>query len=172
MSHLFEEYKIDSVTLKNRVAMAPMGHVHAADGGVSEQQHAYILERAKGGFGLIYPSAHTVTDKYEKPEGSGNFLFNYSQAARLAHLVDEVHQYGAKFAIQLTPGYGRVNKGNPAQTIHVSASDNRAFYYPDVVCHTLTVDEIHELVACMGKSALWQRWPALTLSRYTPTAAT
>lgn len=153
MSHLFEEYKIGSVTLKNRVAMAPMGHVHAADGGVSEQQHAYILERAKGGFGLIYPSAHTVTDKYEKPEGSGNFLFNYSQAARLAHLVDEVHQYGAEFAIQLTPGYGRVNKGNPAQTIHVSASDNRAFYYPDVVCHTLTVDEIHELVACMGKSA-------------------
>lgn len=153
MSHLFEEYKIGSVTLKNRVAMAPMGHVHAADGGVSEQQHAYILERAKGGFGLIYPSAHTVTDKYEKPEGSGNFLFNYSQAARLAHLVDEVHQYGAKFAIQLTPAYGRVNKGNPAQTIHVSASDNRAFYYPDVVCHTLTVDEIHELVACMGKSA-------------------
>ena len=133
--------------------MAPMGHVHAADGGVSEQQHAYILERAKGGFGLIYPSAHTVTDKYEKPEGSGNFLFNYSQAARLAHLVDEVHQYGAKFAIQLTPGYGRVNKGNPEKTIHVSASDNRAFYYPDVVCHTLTVDEIHELVACMGKSA-------------------
>lgn len=153
MSHLFEEYKIGPVTLKNRVAMAPMGHVHAADGGVSEQQHAYILERAKGGFGLIYPSAHTVTDKYEKPEGSGNFLFNYSQAARLAHLVDEVHQYGAKFAIQLAPGYGRVNKGNPAQTIHVSASDNRAFYYPDVVCHTLTVDEIHELVACMGKSA-------------------
>lgn len=150
---LFENYKIGSVTLKNRVVMAPMGHVHAADGGVSEQQHAYILERAKGGFGLIYPSAHTVTDKYEKPEGSGNFLFNYSQAARLAHLVDEVHQYGAKFAIQLTPGYGRVNKGNPAKTIHVSASDNRAFYYPDVVCHTLTLDEIHELVACMGKSA-------------------
>lgn len=153
MSKLFEEYKIGPVTLKNRVAMAPMGHVHAADGGVSEQQHAYILERAKGGFGLIYPSAHTVTDKYEKPEGSGNFLFNYSQAARLAHLVDEVHQYGAKFAIQLTPGYGRVNKGNPEKTIHVSASDNRAFYYPDVMCHTLTVDEIHELVACMGKSA-------------------
>lgn len=153
MSKLFEEYKIGPVTLKNRVAMAPMGHVHAADGGVSEQQHAYILERAKGGFGLVYPSAHTVTDKYEKPEGSGNFLFNYSQAARLAHLVDEVHQYGAKFAIQLTPGYGRVNKGNPEKTIHVSASDNRAFYYPDVVCHTLTVDEIHELVACMGKSA-------------------
>ncbi len=153
MSKLFEEYKIGPVTLKNRVAMAPMGHVHAADGGVSEQQHAYILERAKGGFGLIYPSAHTVTDKYEKPEGSGNFLFNYSQAARLAHLVDEVHQYGAKFAIQLTPGYGRVNKGNPEKAIHVSASDNRAFYYPDVVCHTLTVDEIHELVACMGKSA-------------------
>ena len=51
MSKLFEEYKIGPVTLKNRVAMAPMGHVHAADGGVSEQQHAYILERAKGGFG-------------------------------------------------------------------------------------------------------------------------
>ncbi len=148
MSKLFEEYKIGPVTLKNRVAMAPMGHVHAPDGGVSEQQHAYILERAKGGFGLIYPSAHTVTDKYEKPEGSGNFLFNFSQAARLARLVDEVHQYGAKFAIQLTPGYGRVNKGNPAKTTHVSASDNRAFYYPDVVSVSVRYTESWRSGAC------------------------
>ena len=66
MSHLFEEYKIGSVTLKNRVAMAPMGHVHAADGGVSEQQHAYILERAKGGFGLITIESTVV---YEQAKG-------------------------------------------------------------------------------------------------------
>ena len=151
---MFSPVQIGSVTVPNRFVVPPMGNNPAnTDGSLSDRSLSYYEARAKGGFGLIYPSAHTVTDKYEKPEGSGNFLFNYSQAARLAHLVDEVHQYGAKFAIQLTPGYGRVNKGNPAQTIHVSASDNRAFYYPDVVCHTLTVDEIHELVACMGKSA-------------------
>ena len=95
-----------------------MGFIHAPDGGVSPEQKAYLVERAKGGFGIVYPSAHTVTDKYESTESSGNFLCNYSQAARLAQAVEQIHQYGAKFAIQLTPGYGRVNVGYPGSTEH------------------------------------------------------
>jgi len=46
---------------------------------------------------------------------------------RLKNLVDEIHTYGAKFALQITPGYGRVNAGPVGMTTHVSASDNIVF---------------------------------------------
>ena len=153
MSKLFEEISFGNLTLKNRLAVAPMGTIHDRDGGISPAQRAYLVERAKGGFGLIYPSAHTVSDKYEHPHSSGNFLCNESHAQRLKLLADEVHQYGAKLAIQLSPGYGRVNVGTPQTTIHVSASAIPTFWHKDHLCKALTVEEIHELVADAGRAA-------------------
>lgn len=153
MSKLFEEITLGGVTIKNRFAMAPMGVIHDVDGGISPEQRAYLVERAKGGFGLIYPSAHTVMGQYELPMYSGNYLCDYSQALRLRDTVQEIHRFGAKFALQLTPGYGRVNYGPPPETVHMSASDNPVFYYPDTKCRVLTVEEIQEMVAGMGAAA-------------------
>ena len=153
MSKLFEEISFGNVTLKNRLAVAPMGTIHAMDGGVSPEQRAYLVERAKGGYGLIYPSAHTITTKYEHPHSSGNFLCTQSHADRLKLLADEIHQYGAKLAIQLSPGYDRVNVGTPDTTDHVSASEVPTFWHPDHNCRSLSVEEIHELVRMAGVAA-------------------
>lgn len=144
--NLFDEVSFGGVTLKNRIAVAPMGVVHDMDGGVSQQQADYLIERAKGGFGLIYPAAMTVTDKWESPVYSGATLTSVSHMLRLKNMVDEIHRYGAKVAIQITPGYGRVHAGPPGVTNHVSASDNTVFAYPDHKCHALTVDEIKEIM--------------------------
>ena len=157
MSKLFQEVKLGSLTIKNRLGMAPMGFIHDAEGGIDEDEKAYLVERAKGGFGIIYPSAHTVLNKYELPMFSGNYLVSYGQAMQLEAAVQEVHRFGAKFALQLTPGYGRVNVGTPDCTTHVSASDNTVFYYPDVKCHALTVEEIGEIVQAMGTAAWYAK---------------
>lgn len=158
MSKLFEELKIGNVTLRNRLVVAPMGMGHAEDGGISDVQRAYLLERAKGGFGLIYPSAQTISDRYEHPNTCGNHLVNPSHAKRLKRLVEQVHMYGSKVAVQLTPGYGRVNAGIPkTMTEHVSASDNTVFSYPQAKCRPLTTDEIHQLVQDAAKSAYFAK---------------
>ena len=158
MNDLFEELKIGNVTLKNRLVVAPMGMGHAEDGGISDTQRLYLLERAKGGFGLIYPSAQTVSDRYEHPNTCGNHLVNPSHAKRLKRLVEQVHMYGAKVAIQLTPGYGRVNAGIPGKmTEHVSASENTVFSYPKEKCRSLTTDEIHQLVKDAATSAYYAK---------------
>ena len=153
MSKLFEEVNLGGLVLKNRMVVAPMGTVHAADGGISPQQHDYLVERAKGGFGLIYPSAHTILDKYETPNSAGNHLTSMAHMSRLAKLVEEVHRYGAKFAVQLTPGYGRVNMGPPGVTTHVSASEVPVFLYPDQKCKALTLEEIKEFIQAAKWSA-------------------
>lgn len=159
MSILFEPFDLGRLHIKNRYAVCPMGTIHGADGGIDEAQKAYIVERAKGGFGIVYPSAHTVSMKYEQPEFTGNYLCTDSHQTALTALVDEVHKYGSLFALQLTPGYGRVNMGPPFEyegmpaTTHVSASENTVFLYPDYKCKALSTEEIRELVDCMGKAA-------------------
>lgn len=139
---LFDEVTIGGVTFKNRIAVAPMGTVHDDDGGMSRQQADYLLERAKGGFGIIYPAAVTVTDKWECPLFGGGNLHSPSHMMRLKTFVDEAHMLGAKVVLQITPGYGRVHAGPPGYTNHISASENSVFKFPEAKCHALTVDEI------------------------------
>lgn len=154
MLKLFDEINLGKITLKNRLAVAPMGTIHASDGGVSADQRAYLVERAKGGYGLIYPSAHTVSDRYEHPHSSGNFLCTEFHAERLKRLADGIHEYDAKLAIQLSPGYGRVNVGAPGSMEHVSASAVETFWHKGHYCRALTVDEIHHLEEDAARAAL------------------
>ena len=66
MPTLFEEVKIGNLELKNRIVMDPMGFSHTdSDGGYSDRQIEYYVERARGGFGLIYPTATMVTTRFE-----------------------------------------------------------------------------------------------------------
>lgn len=55
---LFEPVKLGQVTLKNRIAMAPMGIVGLtnADGSLTQRAIDYYVERARGGVGLIITS--------------------------------------------------------------------------------------------------------------------
>lgn len=154
---LFDEQTFGGLTLKNRIAVAPMGIIHAEDGGVSSEQAEYLIERAKGGFGLIYPSAMTITDKYEDAVYSGAVLTTFSHMERLQKMVEEIHRYGAKVAVQLTPGYGRVHAGPPGMTTHVSASENTVFAYPDHICKALTVEEIQEILQDARRGAAFAK---------------
>ncbi len=96
MATLFEKVKIGKLELKNRMVMTPMGFMFDIDNGISERQRNYLVERAKGGFGLVFPATHFIADRFEKCQA--NQLANVSQADRLSIAVEQVHQYGAKFA--------------------------------------------------------------------------
>lgn len=152
MPTLFEEVKIGNLELKNRVVMAPMGFAHTdPDGGYSERQIEYYVERARGGFGLIYPTATMVTTEFE-PAPMPNVLENYSQATRLAILCEKVHHYGAKVCSQLSLGLGRVSFIDP-YTAPKSASEVPSFFFPNLMCTPYTKEEIKFLVEKFGNAA-------------------
>jgi 2,4-dienoyl-CoA reductase-like NADH-dependent reductase (Old Yellow Enzyme family) len=64
MALLFEPLKIRAITLKNRIAVAPMCQYSADDGFVNDWHMVHLGSRAVGGAGLIITEATAVT-----PEG-------------------------------------------------------------------------------------------------------
>jgi 2,4-dienoyl-CoA reductase (NADPH2) len=100
--HLLSPARIGTLSLRNRIAMAPMGvELVEADGAVREPTIRYYEERARGGAGLLitentaaaYPwganSAHEIGVSRDE------FL------PGLRALTEAVHRHGAKIAIQL-----------------------------------------------------------------------
>jgi 2,4-dienoyl-CoA reductase-like NADH-dependent reductase (Old Yellow Enzyme family) len=120
---LFEEFEIGDVKLKNRLVMAPMNMVYSdPDGYCSEQWLAWYAARAKGGFGLIITDA-TVVNPYtwRGSDHLNTHLFTDERyGRRLGVLADNIHAFGAKVFIQLSPGFGRQGHASAA-TPHLAA---------------------------------------------------
>lgn len=101
-SQLFEPGYILNTRLKNRLVMPAIGTGFAADSGaVSEKMIDYYSERARGGVGLITVEACAV-DRRLSGKGAGQLSIDDERyVAGHAELVEAVHSYGAKIALQL-----------------------------------------------------------------------
>ncbi|MDR2487009.1 MAG: NADPH dehydrogenase NamA [Clostridiales Family XIII bacterium] len=98
---LFDEIRLKDLTLKNRIAMAPMCVYSAgADGKVTDWHLLHYGTRAVGGVGLLVLEATAVS-----PEGriSSNDLGLWcdEQVDGMSRLVETVHALGGKVGVQL-----------------------------------------------------------------------
>lgn len=162
---LFKPIFINSIKLKNRIIMGPMGNIGMAhEGGKpSQKMIEYFIERAKGGAGLLISGMIPVdwdTDpSYEDIHDTGIFpRIDKHRAAYSAwrELFEGVHAFGAKFFIQLAPGMGRV--GNPEcltkkKKLPVSASWNPNWYIPQIPCRKLANWEIKRIIKRTAQAA-------------------
>ncbi len=147
---LFQEGKIRNLTIKNRIALAPMGQPADIDGGFTQSNIDYLVERAKGGVGLIITGCTVCSDEYEpRPCNMHN---NFHQNDRLGTLADQVHMYGSKLCLQLSPGIGRMSFIDPF-TPPYSSSPVPSYAFPDLICREMPVEGIKKLVKAMGYSA-------------------
>ncbi|WPC76350.1 NAD(P)/FAD-dependent oxidoreductase [Vibrio porteresiae] len=148
---LFAKGNIGNMRLKNRVVMAPMGTKPEPDGRYSNEAIDYFVERAKGGTGLIITGANIVTTKYEdRPE---NELSSFHHVEKLAVLIERCHHYGTKVCVQLTPGLGRMVFTDPFNAPYSASSGTTSFWFPQLKCKELSVDDIHYLTERMAYSA-------------------
>lgn len=99
--HLFEPGQIGSMTVKNRLFLAPMVRNYADDQGCSTARYEAHIERiARGGVGAI-----TLEASYVAPEGKGFVnqlgLHGDHVIAPLRRLTDAAHRHGARIGVQL-----------------------------------------------------------------------
>jgi 2-enoate reductase len=155
---LFEPGRIGRLSIKNRVVMLPMmSTLQDLDGAVSPRAIDYFAARAKGGTGLIVAALFAVEREIEpKMDGPRCTMFmtdGYSYINRLSQLADVVHDYGAKLAVQLTAGMGRVIPPPFMTTTPVGPSVLPTMYNPAIKTRELSTEEVEKLVKAFGFAA-------------------
>ena len=151
---LFTPVTIGNVEIKNRIALAPMSLesiVPFENGHINSRCKEYLIERARGGTGLIIFSCWRVDDRIEPMH---HFHCNYLTKAALysiIELIEILHSFDTKVFIQLTAGFGRVGSVNPPGGGRpVSCSATAAFWDPSVTCRALATQEVETLVRQFG----------------------
>lgn len=168
---IFSPIRVNRLTLKNRVVMAPMGNLNMCEenGRPNDKMLQYFFARAKGGTGLLttglIPISHGIDPTVTEPNKLSFFpRIDRSRTvfSGWRDLAQGVHAYGSRIFIQLTPGLGRV--GPPQCLLNelklpVSASLNPNFYIPELPCLPLTDLALKKIIkngaqaACDAKTA-------------------
>jgi 2-enoate reductase len=161
---LFSPIRVNSLTLKNRIVMAPMGNIDMCEetGRPNDKMLQYFFARAKGGVGLIttglIPISHGI-DHSLTEMGNLSYFPRIDRSRTVfsgwRDLAQGVHAHGSRIFIQLTPGLGRV--GNPQCLINeykfpVSASLNPNFYIPQIPCLPLSDRKLRKIIKNAGQA--------------------
>lgn len=150
---LFEEGRIGSLRLKNRVVMPAMGtHMASASGEINDHVIAWYAERARGGVGLIITEVFAVDYLSGRSGPSNPRADSFGYTVMLQRLVDAVHAEGARIFVQLQhPGSQTMRRNNDGRDI-LSPSGVRCAILPDTP-RALEVDDIHALTEAFVTSA-------------------
>lgn len=131
---LFSSIKLGPLTLRNRIAMAPLTRQMAeADGTPTYEMAAYYARRARGGLGLIITEGTYEQDAFQsRAYLSQPGIANASHQAGWARVFDAVHQNDCKIIVQLMHG-GRVSdprvlNGRPSVSASATQSGGWTLY--------------------------------------------
>jgi 2,4-dienoyl-CoA reductase-like NADH-dependent reductase (Old Yellow Enzyme family) len=166
MTKLFDQYGMGSVSLNNRIVMAPMTRSRAPDDIATEEVALYYTQRATAG--LIVTEGTPISR-----EGQG-YLFNPGiftpeQIAGWKLTTDSVHSVGGRIFAQLWH-VGRVshtsiqeNSGAPVSASSKAARGGKAFGYTESgepgfvetsIPRQLTTDEVGRVVHDFAQAAV------------------
>ncbi len=162
---MFSPIRVNNLTLKNRLIMAPMGNISMCEetGRPSMKMLKYFEERARGGVGLITTGLIPVSygiDTSLIELGDLTYFPRIDRSrtvfAPWRDLAGMCHAHGAHIFIQLTPGLGRV--GNPQCLTNQlkfprSASFNPNWYMKDVPCMRLTDHSLDKIIKRLGQGS-------------------
>lgn len=162
---MFSPIKINRLTVKNRLVMAPMGNISMCEetGRPNQKMLKYFEERAKGGVGLITTGLIPVSYGIDKSLIELGELTYFPRIDRSRTVFSAwrdlsamCHSHGSHIFIQLTPGLGRV--GNPQCLVNSlqfprSASFNPNWYMKAVPCLRLSDRSLKKIIKRIGQGS-------------------
>jgi 2,4-dienoyl-CoA reductase-like NADH-dependent reductase (Old Yellow Enzyme family) len=155
-------HDIKHLTVRNRLAVAPMTRVSATQTGVATDAMARYYERfAKGGFGLVITEGIYTDQRYSQGYAFQPGLTDTEQAQAWRSVTDRVHAHNAVIFAQLMHA-GALSQGNrfTRQTAAPSATrpkgEQMAFYYGEgqyPVPVAMTDEDIADAIAGFAQAA-------------------
>jgi len=119
-SNLFQPIKLGSLSLRNRVVMAPMTRTFSPNGIPNDLVVDYYERRAKNDVGLIITEGTCINHKAANAYPNIPYIYGDKPLAGWKKVVDAVHAAGGKIVPQLwhVGSVRRANKGaGPDETV-------------------------------------------------------
>ena len=143
--NIFTPLTIKNMTIRNRIAMPPMGtNYGGAMGDFTEEHVQYYEKRAKGGTGLIIVE-NACVDFPMGSNGTTQIRLDHDRyMPNLFRLTERLHRHGACVAIQINHSGasavpGRIEGNTPVSSSNVPSKTGGAIPRP------LTVEEIYAI---------------------------
>ena len=95
---LFRPLQVRSLTLSNRIVMAPMTRMGTPGGVPNEADADYYRLRAEDGVGLIISEATPIDRPASVYHPDVPIFYGQEALAGWKHILDDVHQAGARMA--------------------------------------------------------------------------
>ena len=150
---LFKPFSLKSLSLKNRIAMAPMTRSFSPEGIPTEDVASYYRRRAQGGTGLIITEGTTINDPVATIDGKVPKIHGEQSLAGWENVVKEVHAVGGKIMPQLWHvGMARNPKKAPFPELP-SVGPSGLLAPGKQVAEPLTVAQIHNLIESFASAA-------------------
>lgn len=150
--HLLSPLTIRNTTFKNRMCVAPMGagygNRQGPHGEYMDSAIEYMIERAKGGFGMFFVGSIYPDYKVDPHDPASHFMLHKVDFKKMALRMNErAAAYDMKMIQQLSFGTGRNNPGQ------YSCSELPVFGKPDMISRALTKDQIKQKIDCVVEGA-------------------
>lgn len=143
---LFKEGKIGNLRLKNRVVMCPLAMgVSDENQRVGEDFLAYLMERAKGGVGLIILENTRVDDEHGVAAPRQASVARDEHIEPLAKAVEAIHQEEVKVFVQLHHP-GRETFSNLNSNAPVWSSSSKSCGVCQQETHEMTKEEVEQVI--------------------------
>jgi len=160
--YLLSPIRVGTMTLRNRIVMAPMGvEIVGDDGEANEEVIRYYEERARGGAGLLI----TEVAAFAYPHGANSVhQLGVSEdrfVEPLRRLTDRVHDHGAKIAIQLVH-HGKISRVDVANGDPVMVPSLPEWSGSLDMIHDLSIDELMAMAAASGGAEAKPRYHEMT----------
>ncbi len=162
--HLFSEFRIKDITLRNRIGVSPMCQYSSDDGLANDWHLVHLGSRAVGGAGLVICEATAVTPAGRiSPEDAG--LWNDAQIEPLARINRFIGAHGTVPGIQLAHAGRKASTQRPWEG-HAQVPDSAGGWLPvgpsalafdpanERVPHELTHEEIAGIVDAFRAAAI------------------
>jgi len=127
MPGLFDTLALKSVTLKNRIAVAPMCQYSAEDGVINDWHLIHLGSHAIGGAGLVVAEATAVAPEGRITPGCSG-IWNDAQAEKWPRVIAFLRQHGAVPGMQIAHAGRKASANRPWEgDDHMKEDDPRAW---------------------------------------------
>ncbi|WP_394224116.1 NADH:flavin oxidoreductase [Alteromonas gracilis] len=150
---LFSDFKCKSLSLDNRIVMAPMTRQFSPKGVPTPDVAAYYKRRAEGGTGLIITEGTTVNDSVATMDANIPQFHGEQALGGWKKVVEQVHSVGGKIMPQLWHvGMARVAEKAPYPEIP-SAGPSGLFKPGKQGAEPMSVSHIESVIEAFAQAA-------------------